>query len=108
MDKKAAFSSVCAKFSKDAASAFVLRYSYERFRNWKKTKTRFSEHEHSERNSDDIAMHRRNKGDLDVNGQLKKELSSLQVIRKNGLSHLHTVRVLLRQRISLQGHCDEE
>ena len=77
------------------------------FRNWKKGKERLKEHERSDDHRN--ALTKARKLQRNIASELDKQVSDLQSQRRQGLvSHLNTLKTLLRQGIAVRGHADKE
>jgi len=77
------------------------------FRNWKKGKERLSEHERSDDHRN--ALIKARKLQRNIASDLDKQVADLQSQRRHGLvSHLNTLKTLLRQGVAVRGHTDEE
>jgi len=112
-EKCAVFCSVCTQHQQQYQhdSPFVFPQSDSPnatgFRNWKKGKERLSEHERSDDHRN--ALIKARKLQRNIASDLDKQVADLQSQRRHGLvSHLNTLKTLLRQGIAVRGHTDEE
>ena len=107
--KRAVFCSVCTQHKQQHDnSPFIFSETESAgFHNWKKGKERLSEHERSDDHRSALAKAR--KIQRNVASELDKQVNELQQQRRKGLvSHLNTLKTILRQGIAVRGHTDEE
>lgn len=109
-EKRAVFCSVCTQHKQQHdQSPFIFSddSSATGFRNWKKGAERLSEHERSDDHR--IATTKANKSYRNIACELDKQVNELYNQRRQGLiSHLNTLKTIIRQGIAVRGHTDED
>jgi len=114
--QRAVFCNYCTKHSistvSTAASNDVFRYGLGTgFSNWKNAVARLDDHAQSvDHRAAYLRMVKEKAGPLvSIASQLDKQLAAQQSLRRQGLiSHLHTLKTLLRQGIAIRGDTDLE
>ena len=106
-DKKAAFCGICTEHRQPHdVSPFVFTDNCTGFRNWKKGKERLEDHSNSD--SHKLALKDASKLQMTIECQLDDHAKEKQRLRQHGLiSHLNTLKTLLRQGIAIRGHSNE-
>lgn len=106
-EQHAAYCEVCTQFNHPRdTSSFVFHSASTGFRNWKKGVERLADHEKSENHK--AAAKSARKVFPDIDSQLDDRLRQEQKLRRQGLiSHLDTMKTLLRQGLPIRGHTDE-
>ena len=105
-DRKKTFCSVCTSHSQSRKGNFNFKYG-KGFDNWKKGQDKMKEHEKSQTHKAAVcAMENSNLSIASTISSLKLEKQNL---RMQGLiSHLHTLKTLLRQGVPIRGDTDED
>lgn len=106
-DKRAAFCGICTEYKQPHdVSPFVFTDHCTGFRNWKKGKERLEDHSNSD--SHKLALKDASKMQATIECQFDDYAKEKQRLRRQGLiSHLNTLKTLLRQGIAIRGHTDE-
>ena len=106
-DKKAAFCGICTEYRQPHdVSPFVYTDHFTGFRNWKKGKELLEDHHNSD--SHKLAVKDASKMQATIECQFDDYTKEKQRLRRQGLiSHLNTLKTLLRQGIAIRGHTDE-
>ena len=102
-EKRAVFCELCTAFKQKEKSPFVYNSEVVGFNNWKKALEKFREHAVSKTHREAEEESRR-QGIPEITVQLDKQISEQQEQRFKGLiSHLCTLKTLLRQGIAIRG-----